>query len=29
VPSWKPSRVEKVELRNHPYTIYVYQMPQR
>jgi ubiquinone/menaquinone biosynthesis C-methylase UbiE len=29
VPGWKPSRVEKVELHNHPYTIYVYQMPQR
>ena len=25
---WKPARVEKVELHRHPYTIYVYQMPQ-
>jgi len=29
VNGWKPSRVEKVELHNHPYAIYVYQMPQR
>ena len=29
VRGWKPSRVEKVELHNHPYTIYVYEMPQR
>jgi ubiquinone/menaquinone biosynthesis C-methylase UbiE len=29
VRGWKPARVEKVELRNHPYTIYVYEMPQR
>jgi cyclopropane fatty-acyl-phospholipid synthase-like methyltransferase len=28
VRGWKPARVEKVELRNHPYTIYVYEMPQ-
>jgi cyclopropane fatty-acyl-phospholipid synthase-like methyltransferase len=26
---WKPSHVEKVELHNHPYMIYVYEMPQR
>ena len=26
---WKPSRVEKVEVHRHPYTIYVYEMPQR
>ncbi len=29
VRGWKPSRVAKVELHNHPYTIYVYDMPQR
>jgi len=29
VRGWKPSKVEKVELHNHPYTIYVYEMPQR
>jgi len=29
VRGWKPTRVEKVELHNHPYTIYVYEMPQR
>jgi ubiquinone/menaquinone biosynthesis C-methylase UbiE len=29
VRGWKPARVEKVELHNHPYTIYVYEMPQR
>ena len=29
VRGWKPSKVEKVELHNHPYTIYVYDMPQR
>lgn len=26
---WKASHVEKVDLHNHPYMIYVYQMPQR
>jgi ubiquinone/menaquinone biosynthesis C-methylase UbiE len=26
---WKPSHVEKVDLHNHPYMIYVYEMPQR
>lgn len=29
VRGWKPTKVEKVELHNHPYTIYVYEMPQR
>lgn len=29
VRGWKPSRVAKLELHNHPYTIYVYEMPQR
>jgi ubiquinone/menaquinone biosynthesis C-methylase UbiE len=29
VRGWKPVRVEKVALHNHPYTIYVYEMPQR
>ncbi len=29
VRGWKPVKVEKVELHNHPYTIYVYEMPQR
>ncbi len=29
VRGWKAARVEKVELHNHPYTIYVYEMPQR
>jgi ubiquinone/menaquinone biosynthesis C-methylase UbiE len=29
VRGWKPSRVEKVDFRNHPYTIYVYDMPQK
>jgi len=29
VRGWKPAKVEKVELHNHPYTIYVYEMPQR
>ena len=29
VRGWKPVRVEKVELHNHPYAIYVYEMPQR
>ena len=26
---WKPSKVEKVEAHRHPYTIYVYEMPQK
>lgn len=26
---WKPSRVEKVEAHRHPYTIYLYEMPQK
>lgn len=26
---WKPSRVEKVEAHRHPYTIYLYEIPQR
>jgi ubiquinone/menaquinone biosynthesis C-methylase UbiE len=26
---WKPSKVEKVEAHRHPYTIYVYELPQK
>lgn len=26
---WKPARVEKVEAHRHPYTIYVYELPQK
>ncbi|HPT28667.1 MAG TPA: methyltransferase domain-containing protein [Bryobacteraceae bacterium] len=26
---WKPSKVEKIEAHRHPYTIYVYDMPQK
>ena len=26
---WKPSRVEKFESHRHPYTIYVYDLPQK
>lgn len=29
VSGWKPSKVEKVEAHRHPYTIYVYEMPQK
>jgi SAM-dependent methyltransferase len=29
VRGWKPSKVEKVEAHRHPYTIYVYEMPQK
>jgi ubiquinone/menaquinone biosynthesis C-methylase UbiE len=26
---WKPSKVEKFEAHRHPYTIYLYEMPQK
>jgi ubiquinone/menaquinone biosynthesis C-methylase UbiE len=26
---WKPSKVDKFEAQKHPYTIYVYEMPQK
>ncbi|MGQ9916155.1 MAG: class I SAM-dependent methyltransferase [Bryobacteraceae bacterium] len=29
IKGWKPSRVEKVEAHRHPYTIYLYQWPQK
>lgn len=29
IKGWKPARVEKVEVRRHPYTIYLYQWPQK
>lgn len=29
IPGWKPSKVEKVEAHRHPYTIYLYEMPQK
>lgn len=29
IPGWKPSKVERVEAHRHPYTIYVYEMPQK
>jgi protein-L-isoaspartate O-methyltransferase len=29
VRGWKPSKVEKIEAHRHPYTIYVYDMPQK
>lgn len=29
IKGWKPSRVEKVEAHRHPYTIYVYEFPQK
>jgi protein-L-isoaspartate O-methyltransferase len=29
IKGWKPSRVEKVEAHRHPYTIYLYYLPQK
>lgn len=29
IKGWKPSRVEKVEAHRHPYTIYLYELPQK
>jgi hypothetical protein len=29
IPGWKASKVEKVEAHRHPYTIYLYEMPQK
>lgn len=29
IKGWKPSKVEKVEAHRHPYTIYVYEIPQK
>lgn len=29
IKGWKPSRVEKFESHRHPYTIYVYELPQK
>ncbi len=29
VRGWKPSKVEKIEAHRHPYTIYVYELPQK
>lgn len=29
IKGWKPARVEKVEAHRHPYTIYLYQWPQK
>lgn len=29
IKGWKPLRVEKVEAHRHPYTIYLYQWPQK
>ncbi len=29
IKGWKPARVEKVEAHRHPYTIYLYQRPQK
>ncbi len=29
IKGWKPSRVEKVEAHRHPYTIYLYHLPQK
>ena len=29
IKGWKPARVEKVEAHRHPYTIYVYELPQK
>ncbi len=29
IKGWKPARVEKVEVHRHPYTIYLYQWPQK
>lgn len=29
VRGWKPARVEKIEAHHRPYTVYLYEMPQR
>ncbi len=29
IKGWKPARVEKIESHRHPYTIYVYELPQK
>ncbi len=29
IKGWKPARVEKFESHRHPYTIYVYELPQK
>jgi hypothetical protein len=29
VRGWKPARVEKVEAHGHPYTVYLYELPQK
>ncbi|WP_321476719.1 methyltransferase domain-containing protein [uncultured Paludibaculum sp.] len=29
IKGWKPSKVEKVEVHRHPYTIYLYDLPQK
>lgn len=29
IKGWKPARVEKMEAHRHPYTIYLYQWPQK
>lgn len=29
IKGWKPARVEKVEAHRHPYTIYLYELPQK
>lgn len=29
IKGWKPSKVEKVEVHRHPYTMYLYELPQK
>lgn len=29
IKGWKPSKVEKVEVHRHPYTLYLYELPQK
>ncbi len=29
IKGWKPAKVEKVEAHRHPYTIYLYELPQK
>ncbi|GIU74439.1 MAG: 50S ribosomal protein L11 methyltransferase [Bryobacteraceae bacterium] len=29
IKGWKPARIEKVEAHRHPYTIYLYELPQK
>ncbi len=29
IKGWKPARVEKIDAHRHPYTIYVYELPQK